>query len=88
MKTLKDYFSRDEQKENGVETTAQNKGEKLVSQSQTLYACPMKCEGDKTYDSPGNCPVCNMKLVPKSDSGTNGQKHEHNGRGHGHHGCC
>jgi Cu(I)/Ag(I) efflux system membrane fusion protein len=26
------------------------------------YACPMKCEGDKTYEKPGNCPVCNMKL--------------------------
>lgn len=29
-----------------------------------LYQCPMKCEGDKTYDQPGNCPVCNMKLAP------------------------
>jgi len=28
------------------------------------YKCPMKCEGDKTYDAQGNCPVCNMKLVP------------------------
>ncbi|MDQ7780268.1 MAG: efflux RND transporter periplasmic adaptor subunit [Planctomycetota bacterium] len=26
------------------------------------YACPMKCEGDKTYDGPGNCPVCHMNL--------------------------
>ena len=26
------------------------------------YFCPMKCEGEKTYDQPGNCPVCNMKL--------------------------
>ncbi len=24
----------------------------------------MKCEGDKVYDSPGDCPVCNMHLVP------------------------
>ena len=29
-----------------------------------LYQCPMKCEGDKTYNEPGNCPVCNMKLMP------------------------
>lgn len=28
------------------------------------YKCPMGCEDDKTYDSPANCPVCNMKLVP------------------------
>ncbi len=32
--------------------------------NQIKYACPMKCEGDRTYDHPGNCPVCNMKLVP------------------------
>ena len=31
------------------------------------YQCPMKCEGEKTYDQPGNCPVCNMKLTPKSE---------------------
>lgn len=26
------------------------------------YQCPMKCEGDKTYSVPGECPVCNMEL--------------------------
>jgi len=26
------------------------------------YYCPMRCEGDKTYDKPGNCPVCGMNL--------------------------
>jgi len=26
------------------------------------YYCPMKCEGDKTYDEPGDCPVCGMHL--------------------------
>lgn len=31
--------------------------------SNAAYACPMKCEGDKTYPSPGNCPICKMKLV-------------------------
>jgi hypothetical protein len=28
------------------------------------YACPMHCEGDKTYDAPGKCPVCGMDLQP------------------------
>jgi Cu+-exporting ATPase len=28
------------------------------------YACPMRCEGDKVYPKPGDCPVCNMHLVP------------------------
>ncbi len=27
------------------------------------YYCPMHCEGDKTYNKPGNCPVCGMDLV-------------------------
>jgi Cu+-exporting ATPase len=26
------------------------------------YYCPMHCEGDKVYDKPGRCPVCNMHL--------------------------
>lgn len=28
-----------------------------------IYYCPMHCEGDKTYDKPGSCPVCGMDLV-------------------------
>lgn len=26
------------------------------------YFCPMHCEGAKTYDKPGTCPVCSMNL--------------------------
>ena len=28
-----------------------------------VYYCPMHCEGDKTYNQPGDCPVCGMHLV-------------------------
>ena len=28
----------------------------------TFY-CPMHCEGDKTYNKSGDCPVCGMDLV-------------------------
>lgn len=28
----------------------------------THYQCPMKCEGEKTYEEPGTCPVCEMDL--------------------------
>jgi P-type Cu+ transporter len=28
-----------------------------------IYYCPMHCEGEKTYNKPGNCPVCGMDLV-------------------------
>lgn len=31
------------------------------------YYCPMRCEGDKTYDEPGKCPVCGMFLEPLDD---------------------
>lgn len=27
-----------------------------------LYQCPMKCEGEKTYDKSGSCPLCKMDL--------------------------
>lgn len=33
-----------------------------------VYYCPMHCEGDKTYDKPGDCPVCGMDLVPEASS--------------------
>ncbi len=29
----------------------------------TKYYCSMRCEGDKTYDKPGDCPVCGMHLI-------------------------
>lgn len=32
----------------------------------TFY-CPMHCEGDKTYDKPGDCPVCGMDLVEEQN---------------------
>ena len=34
-----------------------------------VYACPMKCEGDKVYAEPGQCPVCGMDLMPMRDVG-------------------
>lgn len=35
-------------------------------QGSGTYYCPMHCEGDKTYDKPGDCPVCGMDLVPEA----------------------
>ncbi|MCB0461835.1 MAG: SCO family protein [Flavobacteriaceae bacterium] len=29
-----------------------------------VYQCPMECEGDKTYNEKGSCPVCKMDLQP------------------------
>ncbi|PQJ74804.1 heavy metal translocating P-type ATPase [Polaribacter gangjinensis] len=35
----------------------------------TFY-CPMHCEGDKTYDEPGDCPVCGVDLVEEQNLST------------------
>jgi len=45
----------------------------------------MKCEGDKVYDQPGDCPVCNMHLVPAGDQESNNEhehQHEHRHKAH------
>jgi len=36
-----------------------------------VYYCPMHCEGEKTYDKPGDCHVCGMHLVeqPQAQQG-------------------
>ncbi|HBB91685.1 MAG: copper-translocating P-type ATPase [Bacteroidetes bacterium GWF2_49_14] len=39
----------------------------MKSNNMIKYSCPMKCEGEKVYDQPGNCPVCHMHLVPVDD---------------------
>ena len=39
----------------GTETQEQT-AEKVV------YQCPMDCENGKTYDEPGQCPVCEMDI--------------------------
>ena len=33
------------------------------------YACPMRCEDEKTYAQPGRCPVCGMELVQVTANG-------------------
>jgi len=32
-----------------------------------IFYCSMHCEGDKTYDHPGDCPVCGMDLVEEQN---------------------
>ena len=34
-----------------------------MEETATMYYCPMKCEGEKTYDNAGECPKCGMDLV-------------------------
>lgn len=51
--------SKHQHPQNSADTTHQHKeGE----QHAAVYQCPMKDEGDKTYDKPGECPKCGMDL--------------------------
>tara|TARA_R110002073_G_scaffold298564_1_gene465255 strand:- start:489 stop:3008 length:2520 start_codon:yes stop_codon:yes gene_type:complete len=34
-----------------------------VKDGNGVFYCPMHCEGEKTYDKAGSCPVCGMDLV-------------------------
>ncbi|TXK70877.1 heavy metal translocating P-type ATPase [Mesonia sp. HuA40] len=47
-------------KDDKKKKTAKGKG------TGTFY-CPMHCEGDKTYDKAGDCPVCGMDLVEEQN---------------------
>lgn len=54
---------------------------KKEKQKNIQYQCPMKCEGDRVYDEPGDCPVCNMHLVAvgvdDEDTSTSSDNHQH-----------
>ena len=39
-------------------------GSEQKQNNSALYQCPMKCEGEKVYNAPGDCPVCGMHVVP------------------------
>ncbi|WP_027138589.1 heavy metal translocating P-type ATPase [Gaetbulibacter saemankumensis] len=40
-----------------------NQSSKKKGTGTGVFYCPMHCEGDKTYNEPGDCPVCGMDLV-------------------------
>ncbi len=67
MKWTNRYKSEKGNESKSLSMESQNKKNhyhnEVVNVSDNTYQCPMKCEGDKTYNQPGNCPVCNMKLA-------------------------
>lgn len=54
--TPQDAQKNKEQQQKEKEQQPQGKGS-------GVFYCPMHCEGDKTYDKHGHCPVCGMDLV-------------------------
>ncbi|MEB8329548.1 heavy metal translocating P-type ATPase [Flavobacteriaceae bacterium KMM 6897] len=51
------------------ESVSSNIGKETKGMGTGTYYCPMHCEGDKTYDKPGDCPVCGMDLVEEQRMG-------------------
>ena len=45
-----------------VVTSCKSDASKTSDTALVMYQCPMQCEGDKTYDEAGSCPICNMDL--------------------------
>lgn len=45
---------------------------KPIKDGNGIFYCPMHCEGEKTYDKAGDCPVCGMDLIeqPKAVGAT------------------
>lgn len=48
-----------------IQQEKENKKSKSIQagKGSGVYYCPMHCEGEKTYDKPGDCPVCGMDLM-------------------------
>jgi len=64
----------------------QQNEENPAMMNQAVYHCTMQCEGDKTYNEPGDCPVCGMHLVPAKSAGHDAEGIMQFGHGHHHHG--
>ena len=54
--------------------TSANKTNNTEQTANIMYQCPMKCEGEKTYDEPGQCSKCNMDLQKVEEMH---EQHEH-----------
>lgn len=45
-----------------LEVIEEAKEETQEEIAMATYQCPMKCEGEKTYQEAGSCPVCTMEI--------------------------
>ena len=57
----------------GEKAKKPKKQEKKAGEGSGTFYCPMHCEGEKTYDKPGDCPVCGMDLVEAPSAKTSQQ---------------
>ncbi len=48
---------------NSINHSQHKHNEMVHEKDHEKYYCPMHCEGDKTYDKPGDCPKCGMHII-------------------------
>lgn len=56
---------------------SKKEGTETHAASEKKYACPMQCEGEKTYAEAGKCPVCKMDLQEVALAETDSTAHQH-----------
>ncbi|WP_452602464.1 heavy metal translocating P-type ATPase [Pontimicrobium sp. MEBiC06410] len=66
LKNDGDRYSIHKQREHHQHSEDKKKKQPKGIGTGTFY-CPMHCEGDKTYNKPGDCPVCGMDLVEEQN---------------------
>ncbi len=54
--------------------TKEEKEEQPKGKGTGTFYCPMHCEGKKTYDKSGDCPVCGMDLVEEQNLSTSSEE--------------
>ena len=68
QKALKEDGGRYQIYNHGSHHHPEEKKKKQPTEKGTgTFYCPMRCEGDKTYDKPGDCPDCGMDLVEEQN---------------------
>jgi Cu2+-exporting ATPase len=66
LKNDRGRYSIHKQSEQHQHLEDKKKNQPKAKGTGTFY-CPMHCQGDKTYDKAGDCPVCGMDLVEEQN---------------------
>ena len=63
MKAGLHYTIENPETENGHDGHVHVHNHEPIKDGNGVFYCPMHCEGEKTYDKAGDCPVCGMDLI-------------------------
>ncbi len=59
-------FKEHEHEKDGHSDHISKHGHQHIAAAKGSFYCPMRCEGDRTYEKAGDCPVCGMHLVKEA----------------------